>query len=1581
MKKLLPILPLLALLAAPLSHAVDKGACNVQSTSRLDALLNPAKGSDERFFSAPAGPPNILVMLDTSTSMRWWPLGWRNDADWYPTSPAPIPVQPARWTNGYYSYSKNANANVGPLGQTLTTPSTPGCRQEDIDALGYDKNVIYPQLWKDIGDTPSSTTKARNPEYFNTSTIYYISNKGDEYPLHEGNGTKQTNFGITLFPVAFHGTPGETKFPYVAATPESNLNAACQKVYTEDSASTNPIPQATLDACKACVRTKGYFQYAENRRLLSGNFLNFYSPRGHTAVSVLSQILEESPTVRFSLMTFSHGDASHTLMPTKRVWPSGPKLGGPPPNPIPEHDAGITMISPFGPTCADSTSQTKLQEHRNRIVKNLKNLTFNVGTPLTESLYVAGHYFRSGSTTTDPWAAPLTSFPTRTDFNDEPRTTGVASICTACSFNAVLLLTDGAPVEWGSPAAPPAIRNLATPCDGCGTLAAPSSHVGGGSRSHVHRVADFLWNNDQRQDLDGTQRVATYTVGFALQNVEAQNLLRATAKAGGGKFYAATASADLKRRIQQILDEVQSRNLSFSAAAISSFQTGSAELSALLPRMVPAADGPWQGRLYRFNQFNEFVEEQDKNNDGDRKDIFVVDQQGDIVGEQGAFFVKRSSSGSAVHFWEVNEVLEGATSVDSTTTPRSIKGRKIYTVTDSNDDGRFTHVDEVIEFSMANKAKLKDYLGVVGTQACPYFNSTGFLQNGNIINALGSDIDRASSVLGLTKPGAPIPQSWLDDLCLAVLIEYVRGMDFSTTAARVRTGLMGDIFHSAPVVAQPPVDKFLCDLGISNQCVRTIYSQNLGGVPATPLINQTVNRCSKSVDMDAYEAYAHTYRMREKLVLVGANDGMLHAFIDSVASENCVNDLPLITYSATRQTSPVRAREPGQELWAFIPPDLLPRLQEMTQGHTYYVDGDIMLRDVWADGSGTIAAVPNGKKEWDEFRTMAIVAEGRGGVHYFALELASNPTTGKFEDKPVLRWMYPQPDSEEAATFGKTLYALTPKAPPVGPVLVEPTTPSVGISRYSVNTEERWMVMLSGGWSPGLEKGRGIYMVDAFHGEVNGRKDNLWWKFDYDPTASNDRDTPRKYLTHSVVAPIAMVDYGRNGAQRLDGFFDTAIFGDTRGQLWVARFTQPGKLSTSSPALVENWAAARAFQMDRDNTSSVKKAWPFHYLPSIGVQPDTGLMRAMIGSGNRYALLDKEAGMCRFDNPDACAKYTCGTVEVEMQVDRIGAKLTLGQKWNSGTLTSTTLARGTATTAACTPTVGEIVKHDVLACPNQTSTGIIDEDRPNVRRTKFTCGMNSGQFVCNTTSAVVDNHRDIIIKPPTTTMDELGNNRFFGVRIYGATGQTFDETLTTPSTNPKVRSAAQYDDGRLTDRSGANAEGGDLVNVTATTCNAAGACTGNKADEKGAGWVLDYTDGKQHKTASGASVLSSCALWNVIYPHETITECASSVARSRFFQANFITGEPNCASSLEGARYQEKNVSAPPSEPTPTVEVSKSGKLRLSAVSLPPGQDEAQQINVSQDDDMLQNVYELPLGPAEHACRHSSMASCDAIAQ
>ena len=100
-------------------------------------------------------------------------------------------------------------------------------------------------------------------------------------------------------------------------------------------------------------------------------------------------------------------------------------------------------------------------------------------------------------------------------------------------------------------------------------------------------------------------------------------------------------------------------------------------------------------------------------------------------------------------------------------------------------------------------------------------------------------------------------------------------------------------------------------------------------------------------------------------------------------------------------------------------------------------------------------------------------------------------------------------------------------------------------------------------------------------------------------------------------------------------------------------------VSTSgSKNTINNWYAARAFEMDRDgvpgaavgstladggtepadtlNAKSIANTWPFFYLPSVAIEPGTDRMRVFAGTGNRYAILEAGPGMCRFDNPLAC---------------------------------------------------------------------------------------------------------------------------------------------------------------------------------------------------------------------------------------------------------------------------------------------------------------------------------------------------------
>ena len=225
------------------------------------------------------------------------------------------------------------------------------------------------------------------------------------------------------------------------------------------------------------------------------------------------------------------------------------------------------------------------------------------------------------------------------------------SICTACSFNAVVILTDGEPNSELITTWPSEITSrttaTATTCPG-GT---------GACDSYLDEIGNFLYTSDLRPEKPGKQKVATYAIGFGT-GPDANQLLASTAKVGGGKFYSASGAAQVSAAILEIFDYIAARNNSFSSSAVASVQTGSTSTPALLPRMLPKAGQPWEGKLWRFEQYNEFVESgnpdggsSDKNADGDTEDVFIVDNTGAIVTETAdGDFVRNSTTTPATPF-------------------------------------------------------------------------------------------------------------------------------------------------------------------------------------------------------------------------------------------------------------------------------------------------------------------------------------------------------------------------------------------------------------------------------------------------------------------------------------------------------------------------------------------------------------------------------------------------------------------------------------------------------------------------------------------------------------------------------------------------------------------------------------------------------------------------------------------------------------------------------------------------------------------------------------------------------------------
>ena len=148
------------------------------------------------------------------------------------------------------------------------------------------------------------------------------------------------------------------------------------------------------------------------------------------------------------------------------------------------------------------------------------------------------------------------------------------------------------------------------------------------------------------------------------------------------------------------------------------------------------------------------------------------------------------------------------------------------------------------------------------------------------------------------------------------LIEFIRGVQFPATIGyrdrkltvdgTLQVWKLGDIVYSTPSVVGKPLSNY-----------NVIYND------AT------------------YDAYYRKYKDRDSVVYVGANDGMLHAFWGgkSEGGDNSATT-PTIEASWYSKASGMGTNL-GEELWAYIPYNLLSHLKWLADPnypHVYYVD-------------------------------------------------------------------------------------------------------------------------------------------------------------------------------------------------------------------------------------------------------------------------------------------------------------------------------------------------------------------------------------------------------------------------------------------------------------------------------------------------------------------------------------------------------------------------------------------------------------------------------------------------------------------
>jgi hypothetical protein len=358
---------------------------------------------------------------------------------------------------------------------------------------------------------------------------------------------------------------------------------------------------------------------------------------------------------------------------------------------------------------------------------------------------------------------------------------------------------------------------------------------------------------------------------------------------------------------------------------------------------------------------------------------------------------------------------------------------------------------------------------------------------------------------------------------------------------------LGDIFHSEPLMLEPPR-----------------YFQYLSA-NLTP-------RTGASTFGEPYLTFAQRQAKRRKVLFAGSNDGFLHAFDGAVFGRDTTN-FPTAFDLGT-----------GREIFAFAPRPAMgtkmPSLLNFPPLPQYFVDGSMASADVFIDP--TFAGSPTaGDRVW---RTVLVGGLRQGGAGYYALDVTqpddidtntASPTFGEITGNkdaspgcldgagvscsagsvanrayPTIMWEFTDAGaacSDGCSTVSPAL-GETWSRPVVGRIKVyDPSSPTADTSGF----DDRYVAIFGGGFDPSftpgdrvlqkLPRGRAIYIVDVETG-------NILFK-------TTEGSTPDGSGGFNAVpfapmpAPPAVADYND------DGYLDVIYIGDVNGNMWRMSLT------------------------------------------------------------------------------------------------------------------------------------------------------------------------------------------------------------------------------------------------------------------------------------------------------------------------------------------------------------------------------------------------------------------------------------------
>jgi Tfp pilus tip-associated adhesin PilY1 len=385
------------------------------------------------------------------------------------------------------------------------------------------------------------------------------------------------------------------------------------------------------------------------------------------------------------------------------------------------------------------------------------------------------------------------------------------------------------------------------------------------------------------------------------------------------------------------------------------------------------------------------------------------------------------------------------------------------------------------------------------------------------------------------------------------VINFIRDGE---TSGSVADWKLGDVFHTSPMSIATPNFLFYDQWDKSNPKAFNTYRLS----------------------------HIRTSANGKRIIIVGSNDGQLHAFKTGEASSGG-----------------------GAEVWSFIPPNFLPKLKTIAHsshptalGHQYFVDGPLSAAEIWL-GSGTIGST---YKSSDDWHTYLVMAEGRGG----STTLWSSSVSCDTGFNAMYSSTYPHYCGYYAFKVDETLNnpvyqwrlgGSSGLSAVDGSHLGQPWS-KMFIGRVRINNTEKWVGFIGGGYS-GTDcagggacdkRGKGFYVVDLSNGQI------IWRYTHSGPAEANSiADGAMNYNLAS--SPVA-VDTDN------DGFLDTAYIPDLGGNVW--RF----KLCSSIDGAgcnTSNWSGGLFY----DSTGNVRPI----YTSSAVSTDNNGNLWVYFGSGDK----------------------------------------------------------------------------------------------------------------------------------------------------------------------------------------------------------------------------------------------------------------------------------------------------------------------------------------------------------------------------